>query len=663
MWLAPLFLLGLLGIGIPLWLHRFARQTDTEQPFASLMFLERSEVRRSRRHELRYWWLLLLRMALLCLLALAFAGPLWHVAAKSTRSAATLHVIAVDTSLSMNRAGVMNQARKQANTLLETVRGADRVMVVAADHRLRVLQEPVFAAQSGLAGAAIAALQPGFARLDYGALLAAAPAWRASPGESVVLHLITDLQQSASPMRFADLQPPPGMKVDIQDARVAASTNRRVASVRIAAREPGVVLVAIDGVDANAGTEQSRTVVIEINGVEKGRQPLRETGPAVLRFQVGEMNEGEHRLTARLLPADALPADDSFFSLVRRVQPRVLLIAASGVADDAAYLRAALQSLGNLHFQVETAAVTALTSRLLTDFSVIVISDAGILTTTAESALSKYVSAGGSVLMTLGARAAQRSLMPLTLAKLSKGRARAAGNEPTRVAELDQAHPILRDATGWRSVRFFRHVPTLVPEAAKVLMRLESGAPLLTEQSLGNGRVLTLCSPLDREWNDLAIHPVFVRFVAEAAAYLAGEHGEAMGLVGSPVEANLARGGGQVFDPNGRRVMMMGAREGPRLVPELPGFYEVRGGGRSDWIGVNTDARESDLRPLDAASLQRWQALSTPASTADAAVVAARSSQRLLPLWFWLLIAAALVAFMEPLVANYHLHLLRESRT
>ena len=78
MWLAPWFLLGLAGLALPVWLHRFARQTDQKLPFASAMFLEPSEIRRSRRHELRYWLLLLLRLLLLALIVLAFAAPLWR---------------------------------------------------------------------------------------------------------------------------------------------------------------------------------------------------------------------------------------------------------------------------------------------------------------------------------------------------------------------------------------------------------------------------------------------------------------------------------------------------------------------------------------------------------------------------------------------------------
>ena len=110
----PWFLLGLAGIALPIWLHRFARQTDQKRPFASLMFLEASTIRRSRRHELRYWLLLAARVLLLMLLALAFAGPLWKSLMPPGAAGATLHVIVVDTSLSMQQAGTWERARERA---------------------------------------------------------------------------------------------------------------------------------------------------------------------------------------------------------------------------------------------------------------------------------------------------------------------------------------------------------------------------------------------------------------------------------------------------------------------------------------------------------------------------------------------------------------------
>jgi hypothetical protein len=191
---------------------------------------------------------------------------------------------------------------------------------------------------------------------------------------------------------------------------------------------------------------------------------------------------------------------------------------------------------------------------------------------------------------------------------------------------------------------------------------------LLFEQPLGKGRMLVFTSPLDRLWNDLAIHPLFVRFIAESTAYLAGARAApATATVGSAFESDLARrGGGQVFDPQGRRTMMLdAASNGPRLVPELAGYYEVRGGGRSDFIAVNVDPRESQLAHLDEATVKRWLSLETAAGAGGPAAAQAASNEpreRVIPIWFWFLLAAAALAFLEPLVANYHLHVQREQR-
>ncbi|HMA13038.1 MAG TPA: BatA domain-containing protein [Steroidobacteraceae bacterium] len=666
MWMAPLTLLGLLGLAIPLWLHRFARKTDTKHPFASLMFLEASDVRRNRRQELRYWLLLLLRLLLLAAVVLAFAGPQWRVPVKAGAAGAALHVIVVDTSLSMQYAGVWDRAREQAGGLVDQVRGADRMMLVAADHRLSVLKQASFASEAGAFHAAIRGLAPGESRLDYGALSSGAAGWGADPGERVVVHLVTDLQASASPLRFADLQLPPGVQLDLVDVGTPATQNLRIAGVGMSERG-NEALVRIEG---DAAVLAGRSLVLEVNGAERGRRTLspRASLPDVQRFQIGELGQGEHRLAARLLPADGLPADDAWYSLVRRVQPRVLLVAASASGDDATYLRAALQSLAEPRFDVEVATASQLATRSLSEFAAIVVSDAGLLAGAPEQGLRKYVEAGGAALLTLGPRALQQRVVPLAGAQLATGRARAAGDAPARVAEVEQSHPVLREPGAWRSIRFMRHVPVVAPDGAQVLLRFEDDAPLLFEQSLAKGRVLTFTSPLDRSWNDLAIHPLFVRFVAESTAYLAGARAApATATVGSAFESDLARrGGGQVFDPRGRRTMMLdAASNGPRLVPELAGYYEVRGGGRSDFIAVNVDPRESQLARMDDATVKRWQALEAAgAASAPAAAQAASAGprERVIPIWFWLLLAAAALAFLEPLVANYHLHVQRERR-
>jgi hypothetical protein len=547
-------------------------------------------------------------------------------------------------------------------------------MVVAADHRLRVLQEPVFAAQRGSASAAIASLQPGWSRLDYGALMSGSASWGAGAGERVVLHFVTDLQQSASPLRFVDLQPPVGVTLELVDVGQEVPINARVAQIGVAARDSQTIEVRIDG-DAPAG--RGRSVVLTINGTERGRQGLPADAPLpqVLRFNVGDLGDGEHRVSAALQPADALPGDDAGFALIRHLRPKVLLVAANAASDEATYLRAALLSLANPQFDVEAADATSLAQRALEGFAAVVVSDAGIIDETGLRQLRRFVEGGGAALLTLGPRALQKGGESLTGATLERG-AQRSGNVSARVGDVEQSHPMLRDPEGWRSIRFFRHVPVVPPAGSHVLVRLDSGAPLLLEQSVGNGRVLTLASPLLRDWNDLAIHPLFVRFIAEATAWLAGARAEgATGQVGSAMDIGLGgRTGGAVFDPSGKRVTMleggagagsastMGAGETARFIPEQPGYYEIRGGGRSDFIAVNVDPRESRLERMAPEAAEHWRSLQAlPAATATASA-GAQIPQRWFPLWFWLLLGAALFAFFEPLLANHHLNILRERR-
>lgn len=662
MWMAPWFLVGLAGIALPIWLHRFARKTDLKRPFASLMFLEASTIRRSRRHELRYWLLLAARVLLLLLLALAFAGPLWRSVMKPGAAGATLHVVIVDTSMSMQQKGNWDRAQEKAAALINGIRGSDRAMLVAADHRISVLQQAVFAAERDKLQAQLAALKPGVSRLDYGTLMSAVGGWGAGPGEQVLLHLVTDMQQSASPLRFADLRPPPGVKLDLVDVGSAEGTNLRVADVHEAEREPGTILASVEG---DTAALAGRTLVLEINGAERGRRVLKRDAslPLTERFTVGDLGIGEHRLTARLEPVDALAQDDARYGLLRRVEPKVLVIAAAADGDDAQYLRAALRSLVSPRFTAEAALPSSLATRQLGDFAAVVVSDAGLLNDAAADKLRKYVEGGGAALLTLGARAAQLSRVPVSTAKLARGSAREAGNAPARVAELEQSHTMLREPGAWRRIRFFRHVAVEAPENAKVLMRFENGTPLMLEQQLGSGRLLVFASPLDRQWNDLAIHPLFVRFVAEATAYLSNTRTDAAAAtVGTALDAAQLGAGGQVFDPAGKRASMLGGLGGSaQWVPQLAGFYEVRGKGRSEYIAVNVDPRESRLARWDEDSRQRWLALQDLERTAaTTGATAPTPGERLFPLWFWLLFAAAILAFVEPLLANYYLNVRRE---
>ena len=74
-WLAPGFLLGALAIAVPVWLHLLKRSASLPRQFSSLMLFEPQQRSTTRRRRIDHWLLLLLRVAVLVLMAAAFAQP------------------------------------------------------------------------------------------------------------------------------------------------------------------------------------------------------------------------------------------------------------------------------------------------------------------------------------------------------------------------------------------------------------------------------------------------------------------------------------------------------------------------------------------------------------------------------------------------------------
>lgn len=667
MLLAPAFLLGLLAIGLPLWLHRFSRQSEDRRPFASLMLLEASEVHSSKRHTLRYLALLALRIGLLLALALAFAQPILPMrGAFAGGRDAILHVIALDTSLSMREGERWERALARARSLIDALRPGDRGMLVAADHRVRIVHGPVEGSAAPELRAALTSVEPGLGRLDYGTLMTSAEGWIDPDDRPARLHLVTDLQQSASPLRFADLEPPPGVELRIVDVGEEDAANVFIAGVEPVVHDANALQVRVRDMSPEG---VARDVIVHVDGEERARRRVQIAPGAEQRMVFTNLGieTGDHRVQVTLQPRDSLPEDDVFHVVLRRATQKVLVLAARESGDDAAYLAAAVGSLTSPRLMVERSAPRVDIGRVLPDYAAVVVSDVGILPPAAAAAIEQYLEAGGAALLTLGPRAATLDVLPVIGRERRSRALTQTAARPGRVSVVEESHPVLRDAQGWRSVRFFRHVP-LEPRADDaVLVRFESGPPLLLERRVGAGRMLVLASPLDREWNDLAIHPLFVRFIGEAARYLTGAGaGAANAIAGSVVVTGLSgRAGAQVFDPDGRRVLTIGETTGTaRLIPERQGFYEVRGGERVEWIAVNVDPRESDLARMSPQSISKWRELRGEDQPAQARTIVAQTTgtdvaQRLLELWPWLLLVAVTLAFAEPLVANSYLHVRR----
>jgi len=210
--LYPLFLAGIAAVALPILLHMIRRHTRERVTFSSLMFLRPTLPRFRSRSRLEHVLLLLVRCAVLCLLAFAFARPfLRQPAAPGIVGASKRIVLLIDTSASMRRTGMWTQALDEAKSVLKEAGPADRVCLMSFDQGTRTLigfdqwQTMDPGQRASVAAQEISRLSPGWSSTDLGhALVTAAEAMEddeandgaPSRAERQIV-LVSDLQQGS----------------------------------------------------------------------------------------------------------------------------------------------------------------------------------------------------------------------------------------------------------------------------------------------------------------------------------------------------------------------------------------------------------------------------------------------------------------------------------
>src|ERR1700692_2153473 len=156
--LAPWFLAGIAAVGLPFYVHLLRRHTTIPRPFSSLMFFERRTQSSIKHRRLRYLFLLSLRALLLLLAVLAFANPFINRSAASMNNEKLL-LLVIDNSFSMRAGTRLDDARREALSVLSSRRPSDRAQVMALGSQIQVLTQP--SQDAGALRAAVESLEPG----------------------------------------------------------------------------------------------------------------------------------------------------------------------------------------------------------------------------------------------------------------------------------------------------------------------------------------------------------------------------------------------------------------------------------------------------------------------------------------------------------------------
>src|SRR5947207_496583 len=263
--LHPLALVGLAAAAIPALLHLLERRVPPEAEFPPLRYLSEAERQNARRLKLRHLLLLLLRTALIVLLVLAAARPLFPTRASggSLHEPTALAVI-LDNSPS---SGLVVDGRPVLERLKAMARGS-LARATASDHLWLVLADGV--ARAGTREALLATVDSvgvSARRLDLTAAVGAATRLvDAEPLPAREVHVVSDLQRTALGSGRAAV--PRGVRVLALAPPSQAAPNRGVGTVRMTDGAAAVGIVGTPGAGREGG---AAPVTLRIRGREVGR--------------------------------------------------------------------------------------------------------------------------------------------------------------------------------------------------------------------------------------------------------------------------------------------------------------------------------------------------------------------------------------------------------
>lgn len=648
--LAPVFLAGVLAIALPVWLHRLQTKSSIRESFSSAMLLESSEQQIHVRKQLKYLLLLAFRIALLALLVLAFAQPFLNRPPRGfSGTDAGTHLVVVDTSVSMGRSGLFEQALRQAQRAIDSAPAGALIQLLAADDGLQILSD--LNTDKSAASAALSALSVSNFRLDFGQFIAELDRYAESVPQPATLHFVSDYQASGMPLRFSD----------VVASNVAGFTPWVVQGGPLSNWSIEFVRRAADGLDIGirGGGDVARgiDVLVRINGAAVPAMRVSGPGRQLLQFHDITFEPGDNRVEATVVADDDLQADNSWYSIVENDPPvPVPLLTAQIDGLAVTYLTAALESAANSAFRVIPMALGEFDPRVLSRYRWAVTDDIGALAGPQSSSLTTFLQDGGNLLAFTGERSLALESLPLSGHHLRTGHLDS-GDRFLSIGQVDTLHPSLAATEGWHRVKVSRTVPVEITDDDRVLMRLENNEPFMLERRIGDGRLLLVLSSVDNSWNDLPLHPVFVGFMIEAAAHLSGSGNTAADFTtGDSLPLSLiGSASGQVVDPDGTAVLSLaGTAQAQQVRLDKSGIYEVYTPEGETFVAVNIDPRESESEALSDEVVARWrQATSRQDVMTNHQIV--RTDAPPLELWHWLLLLVALVVIGESVLGNRYL--------
>ncbi|HUF63330.1 MAG TPA: VWA domain-containing protein [Verrucomicrobiales bacterium] len=684
--LFPLYLAGLAALAIPVALHFRHRHTREKVRFSTLMFLSPTPIREKRNRRLENLLLLLLRCALLALIALAFARPFLKqenplVAPDDGRTVAIL----IDRSASMRREDLWERAKQEVRREAGGLQLGDALQLAAFGDRTDLLisfdqweRAPLESERQRLVEAALETLQPSWERTRTVEALAAAAGDLESHCAELggdrtrELVLISDFQRGEgfetleqhdwpANMRFRpvplEVHEPANASLQVlpreQDARLDEEPRRRARLLANAATKAGAV---------------------QLTWITAASKPLGQAVPVQIIPGASRIAEAPAFPTNETPAALALDGDTHDFDNRWYVSPppetpfRILYYGPGDAASpdgNLFFLRRALLATPSFRPElVERTLDQSLEDLDLTSFQLTVAT--GEIPDDSLELLLPWLDGGGRILYLLDRPEAALALTRLAGAADVLAAEEVVPADYAVISTVNRAHPLLEpfadarfgDFTRLHFWRYRRVDPAAFP-SAEVIASFDTRDPLWLEQRAGAGSLLVFTSGWGRRDSQLAVSSKFIPLLFGIFQQSRGNLlREPVLWIGDPIPLP-SKPGVVITPPDG---VPRAIAEGAATWTETgePGIYVVEAGVDQIRYAVNLHPAESQLEEVEPAVFERalsrsgnadQPAVETGSDGKVRRILTAFDREAQQKIWWYLLLAALGLVLVEILYA------------
>ena len=659
--LNPFFLFGLLAAGIPLLIHLWNRRRVVTIDFSSLMFLAAAHRENARRFQLRQLLILLLRMAIVAIIALALARPFLTLGLPvASVRAKTDVVIVLDNSYSMGYQEVdgvrFEKAKTLATDILDTLRHGDSATLILMSDT----PQPVFQQLTPDLESVIAAINT--AKISYrttnvqSSLELAHEILAASEQLNKELYLISDFAQNGWE-NWGRLPNRSGARISLIPVTENEAHNISIEEIRPSNQLIGVnLLLQLNVTIVNHSTASlDQNILTLFIGGEKQKtvnasfDRAAETLNTTLTHTFSTPGTHTGYLT---LTEDRLNIDNRrYFALEVLGEVRVLC-----VGEETDYLTLALNPNNVVADQTFSRRPIANTMILptqctpaefenfpLEDYDVIILADVPKVTRQSDTQLQEFIRQGKSIIVFVSSQSDSTSYNALSSLWLpAEVGTPLTWTPPQQVGTYQESHPIfdIFPSAGFSTQyapQFYKGVALQPTAESKVIARFEDDTPFLVERIQGTSAVLLYncglfgqhgTSATTQYTNDLFVNPYFLPMLQQSVLYTAMASGNFLtwgGHVGDTYTAYYPRSAGgkasiRLMDVSSQQENISADSRQPTtdsqstVVPidedgrlrfqgtERPGIYQIevetQGRIQRDFFAVNVDGNESDLAQI-----------------------------------------------------------------